>query len=176
LLRPERAPTRGSARRRHADSARPRHAKADGAIGVAALSIEPRAIGPNKTVNYNVLFASVDPDGNVLGQRELDIDHDEWPRAMAACGPGFCIAGETGTSWVDTGSQVEFAQGFVMAVGTDASPATLMTLHGPRRNVIATMSGAEDGSVTFAGTTDGTITHTGPKELSTSAVLGTLRF
>ncbi|HMG57639.1 MAG TPA: hypothetical protein VK601_29265 [Kofleriaceae bacterium] len=148
---------------------------ADGTIGVAALSIEDRAIGPNKTSNYNVFFASVDPDGNVLGQRELDIDHDEWPRALAACGPGFCIGGETGTSWVDTGSQVEFAQGFVMAVGTNASPASLMTLHGPRRNVITTMSGAGDGSVTFAGTTDGPITHTDPAELSTSAVLGTLR-
>lgn len=147
-----------------------------GAIGVASLSTESRAIEPNKTFNYNVWFASVDRDGNLIGQRELDLDQDDWPYALAACGAGFCIAGETATRWVDTGSQVEIAKGFLVDVGIDGSSVRLSTLHGPRRNVIERMATLGDGSVVFVGTTDGPITHTDPGQRSMSALLGVMAF
>ena len=148
----------------------------DGSIGVASLSVEKRAIEPNKTENYNVFFTSVDRDAHLLGQRELDLDHDDWPYALAACGAGYCIAGQTATTWVDTGSQVEFANGFIVDVGIDGSSTNLATLHGPRRNVIERMASLGDGSVVFVGTTDGPITHTDPGQRSLSALLGVMAF
>jgi hypothetical protein len=148
----------------------------NGAIGVASLSVEKREIEPNKTFNYNVFFASVDRDGNLLGQGEFDLDQDDWPYALAACGAGFCIAGETATKWVDTGSQVQDAKGFILDVGIDGSVTKLTTLHGPRRNVIESMATRDDGSVVFVGTTDGPITHTDPSQHSLSALLGVLAF
>jgi hypothetical protein len=148
---------------------------ADGTIGIAALSAQKQDIGANKTTNYNTFFASLDPDGKLLGQRELDLDRDDWPHALAACEGGFCIAGETATTWVDTGSQVEFGQGFILAVGLDGNPIAQARLHGSRHNVIEALAPLEDGGVVFAGTTDGPITHTDPAELSSTALLGVLR-
>jgi hypothetical protein len=149
---------------------------ADGTIGVAALSLAPRPPEPNKTLNYNTWFASIDRDGHLIGIHELDLGDDDWPHALSACGPGFCIAGELGTRFVDTRSQVEFARGYVLALGTDGHRVGLVTLHGPRRNTIDSLAVRADGRVVFSGSTDGPITHTDPSEWNATALLGVVGF
>jgi hypothetical protein len=149
---------------------------ADGTIGVVAASLAPHPVEPNKTINFNTWLATIDRDGRVITTRELDLGDDDAPYAMSACLPGFCIAGELGTRWVDTRSQVEFAQGFVLAIGTDGSPAGMATLHGPRHNVIDSLAARADGSVVFAGSSDGPITHTDAHEWQSIALIGVVPF
>lgn len=95
---------------------------------------------------------------------------------MTACAPGFCLAGELGTRFVDTRSQVEFARGYVLALGTDGHRVDLVTLRGPRHNLIDSLAPRSDGSVVFAGSTDGPITHTDPSEWNATALIGVVGF
>jgi hypothetical protein len=149
---------------------------ADGNIGVTAWSSEAKPIGPNQSTNYNVAFACVDGDGRLLGQRELDLERDEQPRALTGCGHRFCIGGEMATTWVDTGSQVELSKGFVVALAADGSDERRWTLHGPRRNLVTSLAGGSDGSVVFAAGTDARITHTPEDQWYATLLLGIARF
>jgi hypothetical protein len=144
----------------------------DGTIGVAALSQTTTPVEANKSFVYDVFVASVDGDGRALGERVLDLGGDDHAYGLAACGRAFCVSGETGTKWVDTGSQVAFATGFVAALEREGSAERHWTLHGPRQNVVQTTAPRGDGSVVFAGVTDGYITHTPESERYATTVLG----
>jgi hypothetical protein len=146
-----------------------------GAIGVAAWSEETREIEPNKSFDYNVRFAMIDADGRKLAGSELDFSRDDEPMALSGCGDGFCIGGITDSKWVDTGSQVDFAKGFILKMRADGQRDKLWTLHGPRNNYVSSLSAGADGSVFFTAVTNGPITHTDPSERYAETLLGRLQ-
>jgi hypothetical protein len=148
---------------------------AGGTIGVAAWSGELREIEPNKTTNYNASFATVDADGRKLGGSEVDLSRDDEPMALAGCGDGFCIGGITDSKWVDTGSQVDFAKGFILKMRADGQQDKLWTLHGPRNNYVSSLSAGADGTVFFTAVTNGPITHTDPAERFAETLMGRLQ-
>jgi hypothetical protein len=138
----------------------PKLAVVDNHAIVATILPVAKPPAPNDTSQYDIGLAIVNLATGQPVSRTLALEEDDVVYAVAACGPGrACLAGLTGSTAVDTGSTVTFADGFVLPVSLAGEPGTPWILTSPRHSEIRDLVPRPGGLLFFA-TVNGPITHT----------------